>query len=82
LNALALSRGRLEAKNQRARCQKATPAIVKDGGQKNRNDQQKEFELTCRNSGNETEQEEYRYEDNGDAISDRAGLSRRWQKFQ
>jgi hypothetical protein len=49
-----------------------------NGCEKNRKDQENKFEQTCRSSGSETKQEEHRYEDKGDAISDRAGLTRRW----
>jgi hypothetical protein len=73
---------RSHGQNAQTRRNKATSAIVQDGRQKNGQDQDNEFERTCRNSGAETKQEEHRNKDDRSAISDYARLTRRRQKFQ
>ena len=45
---------RSHGQNAQTRRKKATSAIVQDGRQKNGQDQDNEFERTCRNSGAET----------------------------
>src|SRR4029077_8328962 len=73
---------RSHGQSAQPRRKKAPSAIVQDGCQKNRQDQEKELERTRRNSGAETKHEEHRDKDGRSAISGHAWLTWRWQKFQ